>query len=79
MSETFYSGLGERGRQPLHVLPGDENASVPLTLFNFQRQFVTGYSVLFADILLIMIPPLIMFGFFQRTIVEGLTAGAVKV
>jgi ABC-type glycerol-3-phosphate transport system permease component len=53
---------------------------VPLTPFNFRSQFVRGYSgVLFADIRLITISPLIMFGFFQRTSVEGLTAGAVKV
>jgi raffinose/stachyose/melibiose transport system permease protein len=30
------------------------------------------------NILLITIPPLIMFAFFNRKIVEGLTAGAVK-
>jgi raffinose/stachyose/melibiose transport system permease protein len=63
---------------PLYFLPGDENATVQLTLFNFQSQYVTNYNLLFADILLITIPPLIMFMFFQRRIVEGLTAGAVK-
>ena len=63
---------------PLYFLPGDENATVQLTLFNFQSQFSTSYNLLFADILLITIPPLIMFMFFNRKIVEGLTAGAVK-
>jgi len=63
---------------PLYFLPGDENATVQLTLFNFQSQFVTNYNLLFADILLITIPPLIMFMFFNRRIVDGLTAGAVK-
>ena len=63
---------------PLYFLPGDENATVQLTLFNFQSQFATSYNLLFADILLITIPPLIMFMFFNRRIVDGLTAGAVK-
>jgi raffinose/stachyose/melibiose transport system permease protein len=63
---------------PLYFLPGDENATVQLTLFNFQSQYSTSYHLLFADILLITIPPLIMFMFFNRRIVEGLTAGAVK-
>ena len=63
---------------PLYFLPGDENATVQLTLFNFQSQFATSYHLLFADILLITIPPLIMFMFFNRRIVDGLTAGAVK-
>jgi raffinose/stachyose/melibiose transport system permease protein len=63
---------------PLYFLPGDENATVQLTLFNYQSQFNTQYHLLFADILLITIPPLIMFMFFNRKIVAGMTAGAVK-
>ena len=63
---------------PLYFLPGDENATVQLTLFNFQSQFNTRWNLLFADVLLITIPPLIMFIFFQRQIVSGMTAGAVK-
>ena len=63
---------------PLYFLPGDENATVQLTLFNFQSQFNTQYNLLFTDILLITIPPLLMFMFFNRQIVEGMTAGAVK-
>jgi raffinose/stachyose/melibiose transport system permease protein len=63
---------------PLYFLPGDKNATVQLTLYNFQSQFLTQYNLLFMDILLITIPPLIMFLFFNRRIVAGLTAGAVK-
>jgi raffinose/stachyose/melibiose transport system permease protein len=63
---------------PLYFLPGEQNATVQLTLFNFQSQFQTQYNLLFMDILLITIPPLIMFLFFNRQIVAGMTAGAVK-
>ena len=63
---------------PLYFLPGDENATVQLTLFNFQSQYNTSYNLLFADILLITIPPLLLFLFFQRQIVSGITAGSVK-
>ncbi|HEU4946534.1 MAG TPA: carbohydrate ABC transporter permease [Kribbella sp.] len=63
---------------PLYFLPGDENATVQLTLFNFQSQYNTSYNLLFADILLITIPPLLLFLFFQRQIVAGMTAGSVK-
>ena len=62
----------------LYFLPGDQNATVQLTLYNFKSQFVTQNNLLFMDILLITIPPLIMFLFFNRQIVAGLTAGAVK-
>ncbi|WP_327699298.1 carbohydrate ABC transporter permease [Streptomyces sp. NBC_00459] len=63
---------------PLYFLPGEQNATVQLTLFNFQSQYTTSYNLLFMDILLITIPPLIMFLFFNRQIVAGMTAGAVK-
>jgi len=51
---------------------------VQLTLFNFQSQYVTSYNLLFANILVITIPMLVMYVFFQRQIVAGMTAGAVK-
>ncbi|MDT0165453.1 carbohydrate ABC transporter permease [Actinotalea sp. AC32] len=63
---------------PLYFLPGDENATVQLTLYNFQSQYSTQYNLLFMNILLITIPPLIMFLFFNKRIVAGMTAGAVK-
>jgi raffinose/stachyose/melibiose transport system permease protein len=63
---------------PLYFLPGEQNATVQLTLFNFNGQYSNQYNLLFMDILLIMIPPLIMFVFFSRQIVAGLTSGAVK-
>jgi raffinose/stachyose/melibiose transport system permease protein len=63
---------------PLYFLPGEENATVQLTLFNFNSQFNTQYNLLFMDILLVTIPPLSMFLFFNRQIVAGMTAGAVK-
>jgi len=65
-------------QNPLYFLPGDKNATVQLTLFNFQSQFNTSYNLLFTNILLITIPPLIMYIFFQRQIVAGMTSGAVK-
>jgi len=65
-------------QNPLYFLPGTQNATVQVTLLNFQSQFTTQYNLLFANILLVAIPPLIMFIFFNRKIVAGLTAGAVK-
>ncbi len=63
---------------PLYFLPGAENATVQLTLYNFQSQYQTSWNLLFTDILLITIPPLIMYIFFNRQIVAGMTAGAIK-
>ena len=63
---------------PLYFLPGSDNATVQLTLFNFQSQFNTQWNLLFMDVLLITVPALIMFMIFNRKIVAGLTTGAVK-
>ena len=49
-----------------------------LTLYNFQSQFVSQMNLLFMNILLITIPPLLVFIFFNRQIVDGMTSGAVK-
>ncbi|WP_426563212.1 carbohydrate ABC transporter permease [Angustibacter sp. McL0619] len=65
-------------QNPLYFLPGDENATAQLTLFNFQSQFNTQYNLLFANMLLITVLPLVMFLFFNKRIVAGMTAGAVK-
>jgi raffinose/stachyose/melibiose transport system permease protein len=63
---------------PLYFLPGDDNATVQLTLYQFQGQNQSFFNLLFMDILLITIPPLVMFVFFNRQIVAGMTSGAVK-
>lgn len=63
---------------PLYYLPGRENVTIQLTLYNFQSQFGTEFNLLFMNILLVTIPPLIVFVFFNRQIVAGMTAGAVK-
>ncbi len=65
-------------QHPLYFLPGDANATVQLTLYNFRSQFTTNYNLLFANILIITIPLLIMYLIFQRQIVSGMTSGAVK-
>lgn len=63
---------------PLYYLPGRDNVTVQLTLYNFQSQFVSQLNLLFMNILLVTIPPLLVFVFFNRQIVAGMTAGAVK-
>ncbi len=65
-------------QNPLYFLPGRDNTTVQLTLYNFQGQFNTQWNLLFMDVLLITIPPLIMFMFFNRKIVDGMAAGSVK-
>ena len=63
---------------PLYFLPGSDNATVQTTLYTFSGQNLSFYNLLFMDILLITIPPLVAYIFFNRQIVAGMTSGAVK-
>ncbi|WP_276357073.1 carbohydrate ABC transporter permease [Cohnella caldifontis] len=63
---------------PLYFFPGAKNATVQLTLYNFTSQFLSQWNLLFTDILLITIPPLLLFIFFNKKIVAGMTTGSVK-
>lgn len=63
---------------PLYFLPGADNTTVQLTLYNYKGQFSSSYNLLFADIILITIPMLLLFIFFNKKIVDGMVAGSVK-
>ena len=63
---------------PLYFLPGSQNVTAQLTLYSFISQFNSQWNLLFADVIVVTILPLIMFMFFQRQIVSGMTGGAIK-
>ena len=63
---------------PLYFLPGRENVTVQLTIYNFMGKYQNSYNLLFADVILITIPMLILFIFFNKRIVDGMVAGAIK-
>ncbi len=63
---------------PLYFLPGSQNVTAQLTLYSFMSQFSSQWNLLFADVVVVTIPPLIMFMLFQRHIVSGMTSGAIK-
>ncbi len=61
---------------PLYFLPG--YPTVQLTLYSYISDYLNMYNLLFMNVLLITIPPLIMFVIFNRQMVSGMTSGAVK-
>lgn len=63
---------------PLYFLPGRENVTVQLTIYNFMGKYQSSYNLLFADVILITVPMLVLFLFFNNRIVDGMVAGAVK-
>jgi multiple sugar transport system permease protein len=65
-------------QNPLYFLPGNEYPTVQLGLYNYQSVAVSQFNLLFMYILLVTIPPLIMYIIFNRQIVAGMTSGAIK-
>ena len=63
---------------PLYFYPGKEHVTVQLTIYNFIAQFTSSYNYLFADVIIITIPMLIIFLFFNKQIIAGMVSGAVK-
>jgi raffinose/stachyose/melibiose transport system permease protein len=75
---TSSIGIYNDFSNPLYFLPGARNVTAQLTLFSFMGQFASQWNLLFADVVVLTIPPLILFMFFQQQIVSGMTSGAVK-
>lgn len=63
---------------PLYFFPGSENVTLQLSLYNFMSLYGTQWNLLFTNILIISLPPLLLFIFFNKRIVAGMTAGSVK-
>jgi raffinose/stachyose/melibiose transport system permease protein len=62
----------------LVMLNAEKVRTVPLGLLNFQGQFSSSQTQLNAGILIGILPVLIVYLLFQRYLVSGLTAGAIK-
>ncbi len=63
---------------PLYFLPGTKKVTAPLTLFSFVSQFGSQWNLVFADVVVVALLPLIVFIFFQKQLVSGLVSGAIK-
>lgn len=66
---------------PLYFLPGKDGVTVQLTLYNYATQGLgtsQNFALLYSNILLVTIPPLILFIFLNKRIIDGMTAGAIK-
>ncbi|WP_319562519.1 carbohydrate ABC transporter permease [Marispirochaeta sp.] len=63
---------------PLYFFPGADNATVQLTLYNFMSKYFSSWHLLFADVVIITIPMLIVFILFNKRIIAGMAAGAIK-
>ncbi|HET7121576.1 MAG TPA: carbohydrate ABC transporter permease [Solirubrobacterales bacterium] len=62
----------------LVILQGEGNRTIMVGIAQFQGHAEKNLGVVSAGLLFSMIPPLLIFVFFQRDLARGLTAGAVK-
>lgn len=63
---------------PLYFLPGTKYATVSMTMYSFIGQYGSYWNLVFADIVLISIPSLILFIIFNRKIVDGVASTSLK-
>lgn len=62
----------------LVILQSEGNRTIMVGIAQFQGHFEKNFGIVCAGLLLSMVPPLLIFTFFQRDLARGLTAGAVK-
>ncbi|WP_420960832.1 carbohydrate ABC transporter permease [Brucella sp. IR073] len=63
---------------PLILAPAEETKTVTLGAQMFIGQYVTNWNAVLAALSLAILPVLILYFFFSRQLIRGITAGAVK-
>lgn len=78
----IFNFFGIWNEYPLALVIISENKlrTLPLGIaaLVMQQQYETDWGALFAGLVIVMLPTLLVYLFFQRQITEGLTAGAIK-
>ena len=63
---------------PLYLLNSSKNLTMPLTVYNFKGRYFSDWNLIFADLVLVALPMIVLYVFCQKYIVAGTSAGAVK-
>ena len=63
---------------PLYILNSGKNLTMPLTVYNFMGRYFSDWNLIFADLVLVALPMVVMYVTCQKHIISGVTAGAVK-
>ena len=63
---------------PLLLLQGKASRTIPLAVFFFRGEYNTQWNILFAGLVLSILPVLIFYFILQDQIISGLTSGGVK-
>jgi multiple sugar transport system permease protein len=63
---------------PLTLIEKAQLFTIPLAVGNFSNFYATDQVVLFAELAIAIVPPLLLFAFLQRSFTDGLTVGASR-
>lgn len=63
---------------PLMLISELSKKTLPLILIDYRGEYFSSFSMLFTAIFVASVPMVIMYLFFQRSFIAGITAGAVK-
>lgn len=63
---------------PLILAPGESTKTVTLGVQTFLGQFVSDWNAVLAALTIAMVPMILLYVFFSRQFVRGITAGAIK-
>jgi raffinose/stachyose/melibiose transport system permease protein len=62
----------------LTLTTGHEARTLPVALYYFKSAFASDYGAMFAAIILVSLPSIIVYVFLQKQVVSGLASGSVK-
>jgi raffinose/stachyose/melibiose transport system permease protein len=62
----------------LTLTTGHEARTLPVALYYFKSAFASDYGAMFAAIVLVSLPSIIVYSVLQKQVVSGLAAGSVK-
>lgn len=63
---------------PLYLLSSSKLTTLPLTVHNFKGRYFSEWNLIFANLMIVAIPMIILYLSCQRYVVSGMTTGAVK-
>ncbi len=73
-----FNGVWSEFYWALIVVKDEALKTLPLGLINFQSQFTSNYGVLTAGLVILTVPVIVVYLFFSRYFIAGISAGAVK-
>ncbi|QGQ99755.1 carbohydrate ABC transporter permease [Paenibacillus psychroresistens] len=73
-----FLGVWNDFQLPLYFLNNSEKWTIPLSVFAFKSKFGSDWNLIFANLIIAMLPILLVYAVGQKLIIDELTAGAIK-